>query len=64
MVALTNDHMVFTWGEGRKGQLGHGTIESWRSRPSGVEALKSQSITRVGAGDGFSVFTSEKGNDK
>lgn len=53
--------MVFTWGEGRRGQLGHGEVESWRSRPHCVEALKTKSITRVGAGDGFSLFTSDNG---
>ena len=61
IIALTSEHLVFTWGEGRKGQLGHGEIESWRSRPHCVEALKEKSITRVGAGDGFSVFTSDNG---
>eukprot|EP00094_Tigriopus_californicus_P004958 TCALIF_04774-PA protein Name:"Similar to nek8 Serine/threonine-protein kinase Nek8 (Danio rerio)" AED:0.11 eAED:0.12 QI:30/0.66/0.28/0.85/0.83/0.71/7/0/1060 len=61
IVALTSDLVVFTWGEGRKGQLGHGEIESWRSRPFPVESLKAKSITRVGAGDGFSVFSSDSG---
>ena len=32
--------MVFTWGDGRRGQLGHGELETWRSRPHCVEALK------------------------
>lgn len=57
IIALTSDHLVFTWGEGRRGQLGHGEVESWRSRPHCVEALKAKSITRVAAGDGFSLFT-------
>lgn len=75
IVALTSDMLVFSWGEGRRGQLGHGEVtdrspqtkkkyliyffkvESWRSRPHCVEALKTKSITHVGAGDGFSVFT-------
>lgn len=61
IVALTSDLVVFTWGEGRKGQLGHGEIESWRSKPFPVESLKAKSITRVGAGDGFSVFSSDSG---
>lgn len=61
IIALTSDLMVFTWGEGRRGQLGHGEVESWRSRPHCVEALKAKSITRVGAGDGFSVFASDNG---
>ena len=57
IIALASDHLVFTWGEGRRGQLGHGEVESWRSRPHCVEALKAKSIRRVAAGDGFSVFT-------
>ena len=82
IVALTSEMLVFTWGEGRRGQLGHGEVESWRSKPFCVEALKtkyfrvltfpllekiigfyfiSRSITHVGAGDGFSVFTSDNG---
>ena len=27
IVALTSDLMVFTWGEGRRGQLGHGEVK-------------------------------------
>ena len=61
IVVLTAEGLVFTWGEGKKGQLGHGELEAWRSRPLCVEALKGKSITRVGAGDGFSVFSSDNG---
>ena len=61
LVVLTAEGLVFTWGEGKKGQLGHGELEAWRSRPLCVEALKGKSITRVGAGDGFSVFSSDNG---
>ena len=61
MVALTTEGLVFTWGEGRKGQLGHGELENWRSHPTCVEALKGKAITRVAAGTGFSVFASDNG---
>merc|ERR1719336_3625503 len=61
MVALTTEGLVFTWGEGKKGQLGHGQVENWRSRPTCVEALKGKAITRVAAGNGFSVFASDNG---
>ena len=61
IVVLTAEGLVFTWGEGKKGQLGHGELEAWRSKPQCVEALKGKSITRVGAGDGFSVFSSDNG---
>ena len=61
IVALTSELLVFTWGDGRRGQLGHGELETWRSRPEAVESLKTKSITKVGAGDGFSVFASDNG---
>ena len=48
MVVLTAEGLVFTWGEGKKGQLGHGELETWRAKPSVVESLKGKSITRVG----------------
>ena len=47
--------LVYTWGEGRKGQLGHGSPEAWRPQPTVVEALRGKTMTRVVAGDGFSV---------
>ena len=83
--------MVFTWGDGRRGQLGHGELETWRSTPHCVEALKvsfffripikksyngsrnqlyrlkislyiqAKSISRIAAGEGFSVFASDNG---
>ena len=40
IVVLTAEGLVFTWGEGKKGQLGHGELEPWRSKPLCVEALK------------------------
>ena len=46
MVVLTAEGLVFTWGEGKKGQLGHGELETWRAKPLCVEALKGKSITR------------------
>ena len=36
-------------------------MENWRSRPTCVEALKGKAITRVAAGNGFSVFASDNG---
>ena len=46
---------------GRRGQLGHGVRETWRSSPTCVETLKTKTINRVGAGHGFSVFASDNG---
>ncbi|XP_042232485.1 serine/threonine-protein kinase Nek8-like isoform X2 [Homarus americanus] len=61
IVLLSSECLVYTWGEGRKGQLGHEALEAWRGRPTVVEALKGKAITRVCAGDGFSVFASDNG---
>ncbi|XP_076372611.1 serine/threonine-protein kinase Nek8-like isoform X2 [Tachypleus tridentatus] len=61
MIALTYDLIVYTWGEGKKGQLGHGTLEPWLDKPKCVELLLQKNITKVCAGDGFSVFSSDNG---
>ncbi|XP_076308952.1 uncharacterized protein LOC143224678 [Tachypleus tridentatus] len=61
MIGLTYDLMVYTWGEGKKGQLGHGFLEPWLCKPKCVEALKDKNITKVCAGEGFSVFSSSNG---
>ncbi|KFM76050.1 hypothetical protein X975_21328, partial [Stegodyphus mimosarum] len=29
MIVLTSELLVYTWGDGRKGQLGHGKLETW-----------------------------------
>ncbi|XP_049779795.1 serine/threonine-protein kinase Nek8 [Schistocerca cancellata] len=60
-IVLTSELVVYTWGEGKKGQLGHGDTELWKSQPEPVEALKGKSVHRVGAGDGYSVFVSDSG---
>ena len=39
IVALTTDQAVFTWGDGRRGQLGHGEVETWRPRPGNHRTL-------------------------
>ncbi|XP_035231974.1 serine/threonine-protein kinase Nek8-like isoform X3 [Stegodyphus dumicola] len=61
MIVLTSELLVYTWGDGRKGQLGHGKLETWREKPLCVDALKGKNITRICAGEGFSVFSSDNG---
>ncbi|CAG0889811.1 unnamed protein product [Darwinula stevensoni] len=61
IVALTAELLVFTWGEGKRGQLGHEMLENWRAEPTCVESLKGKAITKIGAGDGFSIFASDNG---
>ncbi|XP_070545873.1 uncharacterized protein [Ptychodera flava] len=60
MIVVTFERAVYTWGEGSKGQLGHGDLKS-RGKPEIVEALKGKSITNTCCGDGFSVFGSDNG---
>ncbi|GIY41712.1 hypothetical protein CDAR_428491 [Caerostris darwini] len=61
MIVLTAELLVYTWGDGRKGQLGHGKLETWREKPFCVDALKGKNITRICAGEGFSIFSSDNG---
>ena len=49
IVALTSELLVFTWGDGRRGQLGHGELETWRAKPETVESLKAPFIYYVEA---------------
>lgn len=45
VIVVTTEREVFTWGEGNKGQLGHGTLTS-RFSPTPVDALKAKSIVK------------------
>ena len=45
VIVVTIERMIYTWGDGSKGQLGHGDLEP-RMKPSLVEALKGKSIIR------------------
>ena len=45
VIVVTMESQVFTWGEGSKGQLGHGDTESV-VKPKQVEALRGKSIAR------------------
>ncbi|XP_069103120.1 uncharacterized protein [Argopecten irradians] len=46
VIVVTTERQVFTWGEGGKGQLGHGNTES-KTKPTLVEALTGKSISSV-----------------
>ncbi|XP_060035470.1 RCC1 domain-containing protein 1 isoform X2 [Erinaceus europaeus] len=52
---------VFSWGAGRHGQLGHGTLEA-EPEPRPLEALQGLSVARVAAGGWHSVCVSESGD--
>lgn len=45
MIVVTMERQVYTWGEGSRGQLGHGNEES-RHKPQLVDTLKGKSICR------------------
>lgn len=60
-IALTYDLLAYTWGDGRKGQLGHGMLEIWRHKPHCVDVLKGKNIIKICAGEGFSVFSCDNG---
>jgi alpha-tubulin suppressor-like RCC1 family protein len=47
--ALSNEGVLYTWGGGDKGQLGHGD-ENMQTVPVVVEALRGKRVTRVSAG--------------
>lgn len=46
MIVLTSESLVYTWGDGRRGQLGHGKLETWIDKPLCVDSLKGKNITR------------------
>ncbi|ELT94624.1 hypothetical protein CAPTEDRAFT_225863 [Capitella teleta] len=60
VIVITVERMVFTWGRGSKGQLGHGNLESCHV-PSLVEGLKGKSIIQARCGEEFSLFASDNG---
>lgn len=53
--------LVFTWGAGERGELGHGELVPWIGQPRCLDALKGKNVRCVAAGDGFSVFVSDSG---
>ncbi|XP_040498752.1 RCC1 domain-containing protein 1 isoform X1 [Ursus maritimus] len=52
---------VFSWGQGRHGQLGHGTLEA-EPEPRLLEALQGLPMAEVAAGGWHSVCVSETGD--
>jgi len=45
IIVVTMERMVYSWGDGSKGQLGHGTLES-KQKPCHVETLQSKSVVK------------------
>ena len=59
-LALIADGVVFSWGEGESGCLGHGTKRN-RSRPGKIEALEGQHVIAVSAGRSYSLAVTANG---
>ena len=45
IMVVTVERMVYSWGDGSKGQLGHGNLES-KQKPTHVETLQSKSVVK------------------
>ncbi|OAE31917.1 hypothetical protein AXG93_4485s1040 [Marchantia polymorpha subsp. ruderalis] len=58
--ALSADGQVFTWGRGKYGQLGHGTVES-EFHPVAVTALSDQMIVQVVCGGDHTMALNSEG---
>ncbi|XP_061720910.1 RCC1 domain-containing protein 1 [Cydia pomonella] len=58
---LTDKGRVYSWGNGRRLQLGHGDLNSIDS-PKEVEALSGINITKISAGGWHSLALSESGD--
>ena len=56
IVALTSELLVYSWGDGRRGQLGHGELETWRSSPEAVESLKARISERMNCEESVIIF--------
>ncbi|KAK3912810.1 RCC1 domain-containing protein 1 [Frankliniella fusca] len=60
-VLLTENGSVFTWGDGSRGQLGHGNLES-EEKPRLVEALSGIQVLRISAGAWHNAVVSSSGD--
>ncbi|CAM6124002.1 unnamed protein product [Calypogeia fissa] len=58
--ALSSDGQVFTWGRGKYGQLGHGSIES-EFQPVAVKALADQFVVQVVCGGDHTIALNSEG---
>jgi alpha-tubulin suppressor-like RCC1 family protein len=53
-MCLTEQYMVYSWGRGDNGRLGHGDSRSFRV-PTLIEALKNEKIIKISAGEKHSA---------
>jgi alpha-tubulin suppressor-like RCC1 family protein len=60
MIALNKDRRVFTWGEGKNGTLGHGSLSN-ENHPVMVKKLANEDIIFICAGENTSAAINSKG---
>ncbi|XP_055518566.1 RCC1 domain-containing protein 1 isoform X1 [Leucoraja erinacea] len=58
---LTFDWTLYSWGSGRHGQLGHGSVED-EAEPRVVEALHGLAMAEIAAGTWHSICTNASGD--
>ena len=51
---LTKSGFLYTWGDNKNGQLGHGDTDP-RGTPEIIETLKSKKITQIALGHKFTI---------
>lgn len=44
---MSEDYSIFTWGEDKHGQLGHGEESAWKNDPQCVISLLDKHITQL-----------------
>eukprot|EP00466_Bigelowiella_natans_P003691 jgi/Bigna1/45370/e_gw1.120.42.1 len=62
-IVLTSDGNVFTWGSGKNGRLGHGSVTN-KSEPTRIEMFvggTGHQVVQVAAGEAHSMVLDEKG---
>ena len=60
-LALSADGVLWSFGRGFKGRLGHGDDGVDRTRPTAVAALRGKRVTAIAAGDMHSIVLTEEG---
>ncbi|KAI1708403.1 protein kinase domain-containing protein [Ditylenchus destructor] len=59
-VMLTCDSRLYSWGDNKYGQLGHGDRKS-RSNPTRIDAFDDKNVVKIAIGNTFSVFVLDQG---
>lgn len=60
-LVVTDEGLVYAWGDGQRGQLGQNVESTWKHFPTKIETIRRYNIINACAGDGFSIFLSNYG---